>query len=48
MASLIPMAGVHAGADETVADIRAGGQGGLHVGAVEGVDIHGVVRALPI
>mgnify|MGYP002508196898 CR=1 FL=1 len=37
------MAGVHTGADETVADIRAGRQRSLHVGAVEGIDIHGVV-----
>ena len=36
MAALIAVAGVDAGADETVADIRAGMEGSAHVGCESG------------
>ena len=38
------MAGVDTGADESVADIEACPEGGFHIGAVEGIDIHCVIR----
>ncbi|MBQ1648909.1 MAG: hypothetical protein II047_10720, partial [Bacteroidales bacterium] len=45
VAALVAVGGVDARADQTVADVPAGAQGGLHVGAVVGVDVHLVVRA---
>ena len=43
VATLVTVAGVDACADETVANVTAGTQGGLHVGAIEGIDVHGVI-----
>ena len=39
MAALVAVAGVDAGADEAVAHIVAGPQGGFHVGAVMGAKV---------
>ena len=44
MAALVTVAGIDTGADETVADIIAGGQSGLHIGAIVGIHIHSIVR----
>ena len=44
MAALVAVAGVNTGADQTVADIVTGAQGGFHIGAVVGVNVHGIVR----
>ena len=45
VAALVAVAGVDAGADEAVAHVIARPEGGLHVGAVVGIDVHGVVSA---
>ena len=45
MAAFVAMAGVDTGADETVANVEAGIQGGFHIGTVEGVHIHRIVSA---
>ena len=42
MAALVAVAGIDTGADQTMADVITGGEGGLHVRAVVGVDIHRV------
>ena len=43
MTALIAVGSIDTGTDETMADVVAGTQGGLNVGAVEGVDIHGKI-----
>ena len=45
MAALVAVAGVNAGADETVADVHTAAQGGFHIGAIEGVNVYCVVCA---
>ena len=43
MAALVAVAGIDTGADEAVTDVKTGTQGGFHIGAVVGVDIHRVI-----
>ena len=43
MAALVAMAGVNAGSDETVTQVKAGAEGGLHIGAVAGIDVNCVI-----
>lgn len=46
MATLIAVAGIDACTDETVANVVSGGEGGLHIGAVVGVDVNGKIGLL--
>ena len=45
VAAFVTVAGVNAGADQTVTDVIAGAQGSFHVAAVVGIHVHCVVRA---
>ena len=45
VAALVAVGGIDTGANQAVADIKACPEGGLHIGAVVGVHIYGVISA---